>query len=268
MLKVTRLINIEAFFSAFETVFEPDYRYDGERHNFWEMVYAADGCIGVAEDERIYRLEKGEAIFHKPMEFHRVWSAEGTAPRLFIISFEAESDGMAYFRDRLFTLNDLLLEEFGGINAACRRAIELFDKGDMSEYSWQSNAAAVGLEAFLLRLRGEKETAYREDSRYAAIYRQIVSYLEDACCRSVTVEETARACNLSCSSLKRIFRMFCDKGVIEYHNSIRMRMAVKLLGEGKSISEVSEQLGFSSTSYFHIAFKRATGVSPGKYFGA
>lgn len=175
---------------------------------------------------------------------------------------------MAYFRDRLFTLNDLLLEEFGGINAACRRAIELFDKGDMSEYSWQSNAAAVGLEAFLLRLRGEKETAYREDSRYAAIYRQIVSYLEDACCRSVTVEETARACNLSCSSLKRIFRMFCDKGVIEYHNSIRMRMAVKLLGEGKSISEVSEQLGFSSTSYFHIAFKRATGVSPGKYFGA
>ena len=146
-------------------------------------------------DERVYNLKKGDLLFHKPMEFHRVWSAEGTAPRLFIISFEAESDGMDYFRDRLFTLNDLLLEEFGGINAACRRAIELFDKGDMSEYSWQSNAAAVGLEAFLLRLRGEKEIAYREDSRYAAIYRQIVSFLLSYC---------VQACNGRIS--RKVFR--------------------------------------------------------------
>ena len=266
--KLHRPINVTGLWGALDDIYLPGYYFPGEFHDFWEIVFVRSGSITATGDGRVYRLSTGDAVFHKPMEFHRGWSAEGTAPRLFIISFEAESDGMAYFRDRLFTLNDLLLEEFGGINAACRRAIELFDKGDMSEYSWQSNAAAVGLEAFLLRLRGEKETAYREDSRYAAIYRQIVSYLEDACCRSVTVEETARACNLSCSSLKRIFRMFCDKGVIEYHNSIRMRMAVKLLGEGKSISEVSEQLGFSSTSYFHIAFKRATGVSPGKYFGA
>ena len=266
--KTERKIFIKSVITAIDAVRPKDFYFPGEMHNFWEIVCVVEGAAMATADERVYNLKKGNLLFHKPMEFHRVWSAEGTAPRLFIISFEAESDGMAYFRDRLFTLNDLLLEEFGGINAACRRAIELFDKGDMSEYSWQSNAAAVGLEAFLLRLRGEKETAYREDSRYAAIYRQIVSYLEDACCRSVTVEETARACNLSCSSLKRIFRMFCDKGVIEYHNSIRMRMAVKLLGEGKSISEVSEQLGFSSTSYFHIAFKRATGVSPGRYFGA
>ena len=266
--KTERKIFIKSVITAIDAVRPKDFYFPGEMHNFWEIVCVAEGAAMATADERVYNLKKGDLLFHKPMEFHRVWSAEGTAPRLFIISFEAESDGMAYFRDRLFTLNDLLLEEFGGINAACRRAIELFDKGDTAEYSWQSNAAAVGLEAFLLRLRGEKETAYREDSRYAAIYRQIVSYLEDACCRSVTVEETARACNLSCSSLKRIFRLFCDKGVIEYHNSIRMRMAVKLLGEAKSISEVSEQLGFSSTSYFHIAFKRATGVSPGKYFGA
>ena len=150
--------------------------------------------------------------------------------------------------------------------AACRRAIELYDNNKMKEYAWQSNLAAGMLEAFLLRLRGEKETAYYDDSRYAAIYRQIVNYLETACCRSITVEETARACNLSVSSLKRIFKMFCDKGVIEYHNSIRMRMAVKLLGDGKSIAEVSVDLGFSSTSYFHVAFKPAPGVSPGKLF--
>ena len=264
--KTERKIFIKSVITAIDAVRPKDFYFPGEMHNFWEIVCVAEGAAMATADERVYNLKKGNLLFHKPMEFHRVWSAEGTAPRLFIISFEAESDGMAYFCDRLFTLNDLLLEEFGEINAACRRAIELFDKGDMSEYSWQSNAAAVGLEAFLLRLRGEKETAYREDSRYAAIYRQIVSYLEDACCRSVTVEETARACNLSCSSLKRIFRMFCDKGVIEYHNSIRMRMAVKLLGDGKSIAEVSEDLGFSSTSYFHVAFKRAAGVSPGKLF--
>ena len=249
--KTQRKILIESVITAIDAVRPRDFYFPGEMHNFWEIVCVAEGAAMATADERVYNLKKGDLLFHKPMEFHRVWSA---------------SEGMDYFRDRLFTLNELMLEEFAEIGAACRRAIELYDNNKTDEYAWQSNLAAVMLEDFLLKLRGEKETAYRDDSHYAAIYRQIVNYLENACCRSITVEETARACNLSVSSLKRIFKMFCDKGVIEYHNSIRMRMAVKLLGDGKSIAEVSESLGFSSTSYFHVAFKRATGVSPGKYF--
>lgn len=264
--KTERRILIKSFITAIDAVRPRDFYFPGEMHDFWEIICVAEGAAMATADERVYNLKKGDLLFHKPMEFHRIWSAEGTAPRLFIISFESDCEGTDYFRDRLFTLNDLMLEEFAEINAACRKAIELYENNKREEYAWQSNIAAVGLEAFLLKLCGEKETAYREDSHYAAIYRQIVNYLENACCRSVTVEETARTCNLSVSSLKRIFKMFCDKGVIEYHNSIRMRMAVKWLADGKSIAEVSESLGFSSTSYFHVAFKRATGVSPGKYF--
>ena len=212
--KTERKILINSVITAIDAVRPKDFYFPGEMHNFWETVCVAEGAAMATADERVYNLKRGDLLFHKPMEFHRVWSAEGTAPRLYIISFESESDGTDYFCDRLFSLNDLLLEEFAEICAACRKAIELYDNNRMSEYSWQSNAAAVQLEAFLLKLRGEKETAYREDSRYAAIYRQIINFLEDSCCRSITAEETARACGLSVSSLKRIFKMFCDKGVI------------------------------------------------------
>ena len=86
--------------------------------------------------------------------------------------------------------------------------------------------------------------------------------MQSHCCESLTVCQIARACGLSESNLKRIFKMFCDRGVISYHNSLRIRTAVKMLYDEIPVSKISEELGFSSPSYFYVAFKRETGKTP------
>lgn len=259
-----RALTVKSIIAAIDAVRPKDFYFEGEMHDFWELVCVTDGTAAATGDERVYTLKRGDLIFHKPMEFHRVWSAEGTAPRLLIVSFKCEGDCMEYFNNRHFHLNDLMLEEFAETEGLLQRAIALYDRGG-TEYTRAASLGAAALENFLLRLYGQKEATHREETRYAAIYGQTVSYLEDNLCRKLTVDEVARACGLSTGSLKRIFKMFCDKGIIEYHNFLRIRTAVKLLGNGKSIKEVSNELGFSSVAYFQVVFKRTVGSPPGGY---
>lgn len=51
----------------------------------------------------------------------------------------------------------------------------------------------------------------------------------------------------------------------DFIKSIRMKEAVKLLKEKKSVSEVAMKVGFADTKYFSTVFKKCFGVSPSKY---
>lgn len=48
----------------------------------------------------------------------------------------------------------------------------------------------------------------------------------------------------------------------EYIKTTKMNRAIALLQQGNKIAEVSEQLGFSSPSYFAKCFKRQFGMLP------
>ena len=52
----------------------------------------------------------------------------------------------------------------------------------------------------------------------------------------------------------------------EYLHDQRMRLALKLIGEGmRSVSEISAECGFSTSYYFSKVFKSFTGKSPANY---
>ena len=69
---------IKSFVAAFKKKFENEYYFVGEMHNFWELVYVTEGSLFVSEDNRIYKLNEGDIIFHKPMEFHKIWVEKDT----------------------------------------------------------------------------------------------------------------------------------------------------------------------------------------------
>ena len=55
-------------------------------------------------------LNEGEALFHKPNEFHSL-AADGRAPsNVFIISFECKSEAIRFFENKRLQLNKKFLE--------------------------------------------------------------------------------------------------------------------------------------------------------------
>ena len=83
---------------------------------------------------------------------------------------------------------------------------------------------------------------------------------------SMTIQELAAIANLSPSRFFALFKKETGITPIEYKNRIAIRNAEEmLLISDLSIEEISEKLGFNSSSYFRRTFKAFTGQSPREY---
>lgn len=259
MLKINRKINIEALFSAFETTKNESFSTVGERHNFWELVYIVDGIVGVAEDERIYKLKKGDIIFHKPMEFHRIWSSDGTKPCFIILTFSSSVSDFDVLGEGIFTLDEnsegLLKEILDG-------ATFLMEFED----SVKNQLVAVNLENLLLKLiLNQTPNKSQQKTRGSEHYKNIVSIMNENIDKNLSSEDIASLCHLSLSNLKKVFKTYSGIGVMEYFNNLKITRAMDMIDDGIAISQISEALGFSSPNYFSECFKKRCSVTPSEF---
>ena len=85
-------IHISDMYTLFQLHYDNDYAFFGETHNFWECLYVIKGRVCVSANERIYYLENGEIIFHKPMELHKFTIESPEGADLLIFSYSAEGN--------------------------------------------------------------------------------------------------------------------------------------------------------------------------------
>ena len=92
--------------------------------------------------------------------------------------------------------------------------------------------------------------------------RDIISYVSENAAQISSVEELADFFNYSAQNISRIFRFQTGISLGKYINSKRMELADALLGEGASVTEVSERLIFSSIHTFSRAYKNYFHIAP------
>ena len=59
------VLTVSYIVTAFEFEFEKDYKFSGERHDFWEIVYVKSGKVGITAEDQVLTLSEGNMIFHK-----------------------------------------------------------------------------------------------------------------------------------------------------------------------------------------------------------
>ncbi len=265
---IERLINVKSVITAFTAERQKGYYFSGEMHNFWELVYVVSGRAMATADEKVLSLGAGQLLFHKPMEFHRLWSPDDSVPRLSIISFEAEGPALQHFENALISLTPTEGELFIDITASLKKVLRgkdnpAFYKPDKIKLI--ANQSLCELESFLLRLIGRDSEPAKDRDSEVTQYEYIVKVLNEHINESLTQEDIARLCNFSVSNLKRIFHKYSDIGIMKYFTSIKLRRAMQMLLRGRAIVEIADELGFSSANYFHAVFKRETGQTPKEY---
>lgn len=268
MLYVFKEVNpsfkIKSFIMAINVFHPKDFVFSGEMHDFWEIVYVVSGSVIATGDERIYHLESGQMLFHKPMEFHRIRSADGTSPHLLILSFKTAGEGMEKYKECHISLNNEEQKNFEQTFTSCYDAILSYEQNN-SDYPYKSHIAASMLELFLLGLTRNNKTVQSILTRDEKYFRQIVGVMKENCRENLSLEQIAKLCEMSVSNMKRVFRLFSDVGLSKYYLQLRMRYAMTLLDDDLSVTQVARIMNFSDVSYFHTVFKRETGMTPCSY---
>lgn len=93
------------------------------------------------------------------------------------------------------------------------------------------------------------------------VYRDAVAYL--SLHPQCTVPQMAKACNVSPSMLYAVFKKVAGKSPNALRQEMLIDQAVRLLvTTDRQVQEISDTLGFSSTSYFRKILKEQTGKTP------
>ena len=255
---IPRCPDIQSFHYSLDRIFGENYDFQGEVHDFYEMVCVLSGSVGITAGDKVYLLNAGECLMHPPNEFHRIRSEKGSEPHVLNLSFH--SLAMPTYDGRIFSPKTRQQEELLEICSEVRDGLHNSDAEKLNEQR-------LRLESWLIRMvQSTTEKGVVENSA-AVRYAEIVNVLQEHLEEQLSATEIARLCNMSLSNLKKIFTKYAGMGVSRYFNEMKMRRAAVLLQSGKRVGEVAAELGFTDQNYFSTVFRRIMGASPGRYRG-
>jgi len=257
--KISKIVQVDSIKSGFEDIFDNNFRFDGERHEAWEFLYVLGGCIGVSVEDSVYELNPGSLIFYAPGQFHSIWAAHGTKIHLIIMSFSLHGEDITDLGGKVFEVGT---KEDGLIHSALEAHIQAYHQKD----AFANHIVALKIEELILTILSRKSSGVLGmDTSQTNSYKTIIRIMNDHLYDNLSASEIASYCNLSLPNMKKIFRKFTRRGVIQYYRGLRMLKAKELIKQGKSMAEVSDILHFSSQHYLTESFKRQYHMTPSEY---
>ncbi|MBQ2662337.1 MAG: AraC family transcriptional regulator [Clostridia bacterium] len=278
-----KIFNIEKIITIFYMEFSKNFFYEGERHDFWEMVYIDKGEMICTADKNKFVLKSGEMTFHKPNEFHNLSGDNSVAPNVSIITFECKSRAMKYFEGKIFKLDSeekTLLSTLFSEGLSCFKLVD--EKNPLLQKLERIENAPFGssqmtknlLEIFLIKLSRNKDVLTKKMRRSYVIdgvdvpynVKEILDFLRENVYGKVTIFDVAKKVGKSESTVKQLFSLYRKDGIIRYYNSLKIKEAKKLIREDKyNMTQISDMLHFDSPQYFSKCFKAFTQMTPSEY---
>jgi len=275
--KIANLISINKIVTIHYYEFDKSFSFEGESHNFWEMVYIDSGEVEILAAGRRFRLKQGEIIFHKPNEFHTI-RANDEAANVFVISFVCSSESMNFFRDKTVRVPHGLKRNIGAIIEEYKETFKPMSPEDV-KLEIKENPPIGGqqmirtyLEQFLIMLiRSEQESREMrifpsKESMENHLASSMINIIEENIYNKITVEDICLQLNYSRAYLSKIFRSASGYTLLEYILIRKIREAKKLIREERyNFTQISDMLCFDNPHYFSAVFKRVTNMTPTEY---
>lgn len=257
-----------------------DFYFPGEAHGFWEFLYVDKGQLEVTAGLKNITLKKGNIIFHKPFEFHKLKSNGIVAPNLVVISFHCDSPAMKFFENKILNLGDEERDLLGRIIDEAKESfssdlsdpdLKKLERSGRGQFASEQVIKAC-LELLLIQIirtqddGSVKVTSVIREQAGNDMFHQIVAYLNKNIHSKITLEDICRDNLCGCSQLQKIFREKTGGGVMEYFGKIKIDSAKQAIREGKkNFTEIANDLGYSSIHYFSRHFKKIAGMTPSEY---
>lgn len=281
-VSLNRDFTIEELFSVHFFEYMSDFSFAGESHNFWEFLCVDCGEVEVVADNHHHTLKRGEIIFHKPNEFHRLHANGTVAPNLIVVSFSCNSPAMSFFEGKILTIGEVEKNLLASIIIEAKNAFtSKLDDPYLEELKRTPNyhpgaeqLISLYLEQLLIHMYRRYTTSYRQVPVSQSIkqrssndtYARVLTYLENNISSHLTVDQICRANLIGGSQLQKLFHEKHNCGVIDFFSKMKINEARRMIrNQNLNFTQIADQLGYTSIHYFSRQFKKITGMSPSEY---
>lgn len=265
-------ITVDGIYSVHYFEYMRDYVYRGEKHPFWEIVYADKKSLILTADGEEIILKSGQLFVHKPNEFHTLRCADGAANSV-VFSFDCSCDELYKIAGRVITCG---MEECKLLGAIISHSENLFadplghmhmpqlrKKDDVPFGAEQMLRLSIE-QLLLLLISGAPVRHLKRES--AKLIDEVTEYLEQNINEKIRFEDILRHFGASASVVKRVFRENLGYGVMEHFAKLKVEAAKQLIREGEgNFTQIADMLAFNTSQYFTTVFRRHTGMTPSEY---
>lgn len=237
---------------------------NGRILNEYQLIYISRGCgYFISSNQNKIEVKEGHMFLLFPGEWHNYWPSPKTGWRESWIGFtgmdvEQKVDAGFFTKENpVFTL---------GVN---EKIIELYKLA--VETAKEQNSGYQQLLAGIVNLLlGYTYSEHRrknfEDINITNQINNAKIIMQENIQSNILGEEVAEEIGVSYSKFRKVFKQYTGFSPAQYLEELRINKAKELLTNTTLLcKEIAYESGFNSPSYFNIAFKNKTEMSPKQY---
>jgi len=218
------------------------------KHASHQLLFAASGAMTVTGDCTTWMIPPGRAVLIPAGVLHSIRMWGDVAMRSLYFPRGAATD--AFDACRVISVSPLLRELI--LRVAELAALDSRDEADARLMGVLLDELAIAhIEPLLLPLPS--------DARALAAAGDILARPGG----DATTDDVAKRSGLSARTLERLFRAETGMTFGLWRQKARLLESVRILAEGKSVTDASLEAGYSSVSAYIAAFKQTFGCTPG-----
>lgn len=238
-------------------------------HDYFEIEIVLSGS-GIHQFNGVnYPLSEGSAYLLTPMDIHALVPDQGTNIHLVHLRFDEKAITQEV-RDLLLQhklAHSVRLEgtEFERLLTQLTELLHCFE----TDGAVQSLSVQLMLSYLCLHIVRESQNAENRFPAYNTtnpVVHQTLQYILYNFRKKITMQELGDRAHISPNHLALLFKQATGTTCIQMIADLRLQYALKLLeNPNLSIETISEQAGFSATSYFISVFRKQYGITPKEY---
>jgi AraC-like DNA-binding protein len=221
-------------------------------HDWRQLVYATSGAMTLTAGRWVWMIPPGNAVLVPAARIHSIRMWGEVAVRMLYFPPELDVAPLRHEECRVLAVSGLLRElilrvvEMGALDSRTPSHQHL-----LSLLLDEMDSAPVTPATLPLP----------EDARAAAVARSVLASPSQV----PGLDELSRCHAVGRRTLERLFRNETGMSFGLWKQKARLSDAVRLLAEGRSVTDAALDTGYSSVSAFIAAFKRTFGCTPGQW---
>ncbi len=232
------------------------------------FILQGGGTIQVSHKNTIYSFVENDIFVINAFEISSIVQNEDSAILSLTISYDLalmlfpELESM-HIRCQSFLHDKNHQNHFDVIRAKYSRIFMEYSKQDFNTAStrlYVIELLAELVENFTVKMKYDMANSKGREELI-----KVLNYIQYHYSENISLKMLSEKTYYSQTYLSHFFRKRLNMTFTEYLSTIRLQHAMKFMRKGMTITEISEETGFSSTNAFILTFKKKYGTTPGQF---